>query len=182
MVGGKWKLVGVWLERKILNSNTNPPFFSWIQIQIRVSSFDPNQSGVHIQGIAGPPETTLQSTFSGALQVPWNYTEPALHFDGRNLIWIRIQLKRPWIQIWIRIRTSLIHSQKQLGQWAVYVMAEFYACMLSGWLECNFCTAYAQPNGGGTYTVLNQLTLSCVGSADSITVQTEFISLLSYLS
>ncbi len=31
--------------------------------------------------------------------------------------------------------------------------------MLSGWLRCNFCTAYAQPNGGRTYTVLNQLTL-----------------------
>ncbi len=25
--------------------------------------------------------------------------------------------------------------------------------MLSGWLGCNFCTIYVQPNGGGTYTV-----------------------------
>ncbi len=24
-----------------------------------------------------------------------------------------------------------VHSQKQLAQWAVYVTAEFYACMLS---------------------------------------------------
>ncbi len=52
-----------------------------------------------------------------------------------------------------------IHSQKQMAQWAVYVTAEFYACMLSGRLGCNFCTAYVQPNGGGTYTVLNQITL-----------------------
>ena len=29
-------------------------------------------------------------------------------FPALNLIWIRIQLKRPWIKIWIRIRTSLI--------------------------------------------------------------------------
>ncbi len=54
---------------------------------------------------------------------------------------------------------AYIHSQKQMVQWAVYVTAEFYACMLSGWLGCNFCTAYVRPNGGGTYTVLNQLTL-----------------------
>ncbi len=27
-------------------------------------------------------EYSKQSTFSAALQVPWNYTEPALHFDG----------------------------------------------------------------------------------------------------
>ncbi len=28
-------------------------------------------------------EYSKQSTFSVALQVPWNYTEPALHFDGK---------------------------------------------------------------------------------------------------
>ena len=28
----------------------------------------------------------------------------------------------------------------------VYVTAEYYACRLSGWLGCNFCTAYVQPN------------------------------------
>ena len=27
-------------------------------------------------------EDSKQSTFSAALQVPWNYTEPSLHFDG----------------------------------------------------------------------------------------------------
>ena len=54
---------------------------------------------------------------------------------------------------------GFLHSQKQMVQWAVYVTAEFYACMLSGWFGCNFCTAYVQPNGGGTYTVINQLTL-----------------------
>ncbi len=47
-----------------------------------------------------------------------------------------------------------IHSQKQFVQWAVYVMAEFYACMFSGGHRCNFCTAYVQPNWGGTYSVL----------------------------
>ena len=52
-----------------------------------------------------------------------------------------------------------VHSQKQLVQWAAYVAFEFYACMLSGWLGCNFCTAYVQPNGGGTCTVLTQLNL-----------------------
>ncbi len=48
-----------------------------------------------------------------------------------------------------------LHAQKQLVQWGVYVTVEFYACMLSGY----FCTAYLQPNGGGTNTVLNQLNL-----------------------
>ncbi len=52
-----------------------------------------------------------------------------------------------------------LHSQKQLVQWAVYATVEFYACMLSSWLGCNFCTAYVQRNGRGTYTVLNQLNL-----------------------
>ncbi len=69
-----------------------------------------------------------------------------------------------------------IHSQKQLVQWAVYVTAEFYACMLSGWLGCNFCIAYVQPNGGRTYTVLNQLTLVWVQWFNSYyTVQTEWV-------
>ncbi len=27
-------------------------------------------------------EDSKQSTFSAALQIPWNYTDPALHFDG----------------------------------------------------------------------------------------------------
>ncbi len=33
--------------------------------------------------------------------------------------------------------------------------AEFYVCRLAGLLGCNFGTAYVQPNGVGTYTVLN---------------------------
>ncbi len=37
---------------------------------------------------------------------------------------------------------QLLHSQKQMAQWAVYVTAEFYACMLSARLGCNFCTAW----------------------------------------
>ncbi len=32
----------------------------------------------------------------------------------------------------------LLHSQKQLAQWAVDVTAHFYACWLSGWVRCNF--------------------------------------------
>ena len=36
--------------------------------------------------------------------------------------------------------------------------AYIFLIMLSGWLGCNFWTGYVQPNGGGTYTVLNQLT------------------------
>ncbi len=44
---------------------------------------------------------------------------------------------QPCHGMWIIIRLHhpvgwSIHSQKQLVQWAVYVTAEFYACMLSG--------------------------------------------------
>ncbi len=62
------------------------------------------------------------------------------------------------INSFLQICQKVLHSQKQLVQWAVYVTVEFYACMLSGWLRCNICTAYVQPNGGGTYAVLNQHT------------------------
>ncbi len=62
-----------------------------------------------------------------------------------------------------------IHSQKQLVQWAVYVTVEFCACMLSDWLGCNFCTEYVQPNGRGTYTMLNQLNLVWVRLIQQLT-------------
>ncbi len=35
----------------------------------------------------------------------------------------------------------VIHSQKQLAQWAAEVMAQFYECWLSDGLRCNFWAA-----------------------------------------
>ncbi len=49
---------------------------------------------------------------------------------------------------------GIIHSRKQLAQWAVDVTAQFYACWLSGWFRCNFSAADVQSNTSNPCTVL----------------------------
>ena len=34
------------------------------------------------------------------------------------------------------------HSQKELGHWTVDVTVQNYACCFSGWMRCNFWTAF----------------------------------------
>ncbi len=47
----------------------------------------------------------------------------------------------PWFNpVQLDILTS--NSKKESAHWAVDVMAQMYACWLSGWLRCNFWTVF----------------------------------------
>ena len=52
----------------------------------------------------------------------------------------------------------IIHSQKQLAEWTIDIMAQFYVCWLSVWLRCDFSAADVQSNTHKPCTVLKQPT------------------------